>query len=125
MTLPFNVYDKNHTLLLSRNHVVSNAELLRRNLERGMYADLVEWAAARNPTDSQLKRRGPPSEFQPRAASALDLMRGVCSDLGALLYEESSQNPAPTMRSDLETLLLSPKETPAFQHAVMNIASDI
>ena len=104
MVLPYDIYDKNHTLLMSHGHVIANKEILRRNLERGMYVAVDELDCA-GPTDSQSSRRTPDPQFAPSPASAFDLVRGV--------------------RSDLATLLLEPTARPQFQHAVLAIASEV
>jgi HD-GYP domain-containing protein (c-di-GMP phosphodiesterase class II) len=126
MTLTFNVYDKNHMLLLSRNQLVANAELLRRNLERGMYAETTELEAARNARTSELRTNLLKSSVQARSPSAVELLRGVCSDLGSLLWQyEDVDEFGEGVRSNLETLLLSPIERGLFAGAVTAIATEL
>jgi HD-GYP domain-containing protein (c-di-GMP phosphodiesterase class II) len=105
LTLPFDIYDQHHTLLLSRGHVITTASLTQKLATRGTFADLVQIKSARNHAAMLASGQSRERHGKTTSISIFQLLNEAKSGLAALLAESPAR--------------------PQFDRAVLGIAANV
>jgi HD-GYP domain-containing protein (c-di-GMP phosphodiesterase class II) len=91
MTLPFDVYDRNRRLLVSRGLVITSEVLSEKLNERGMFADSFELQSARDRTAMLVGGQGAAPPVKRTSVSIFQLLNEGQSELATLLAESPAR----------------------------------